>query len=79
MGQGGDCRPLLVVPPALLGLGRWDVADRLEERSIVEPVDPLEGRILDRLEGSPRSTPVDHLGLVEPVDRLGEDIVVGIP
>ena len=29
-------------------------------------------------ERPPRSSPMDHLGLVEAIDRLGESIVVGI-
>ena len=28
---------------ACLGLGRWDVADRLEQAAIVEPTHPVEG------------------------------------
>src|SRR3546814_19858602 len=39
-------------------------------------VDPFECGELDRLGGAPGSTPVDHRGLVEAVDRLGERIVV---
>ena len=41
-------------------------------------MDPFERGVLDRLERSPRPAPVDHLGLVEPVDRLGERIVVAV-
>ena len=65
---------------AVMDWASWrDVADRLEEPAVVEPVDPFEGRILDRFEGSPRPAPVDHLSFVEPVVRLGEGVVVGIP
>jgi len=38
---------------------------------MVEPVDPFEGGVLHRFEGSPGSTAMDDLGLVEAVDRLG--------
>ena len=30
-----------------LELGRRDVADRLQEPAVVEPVDPLQGGVLD--------------------------------
>jgi hypothetical protein len=36
------------------------------------------GGELDRLERSPRSTPVDDFGLVEAVDRIGQRVVVAI-
>lgn len=45
---------------------------------MVEPVDPLERGIFDGFEAAPRSTPVDHLGLVKTVDRLGQSVVVAI-
>ena len=63
---------------ALLGLGRRDVADGLQEPSVVEPIDPFEGGELDGLEAAPRSAPMDHLGFVEAVDGFGESIVIGI-
>ena len=63
---------------ALLGLCRRYVANRLQEPSVVEPIDPFKGGELDSLEVSPWSAPVDHLGLVETVDGFGESIVVGI-
>ena len=66
------------VPPALFGLGQRDVADRLEEPSVVEPIDPFERGKLDGLKVAPRPASVDHLGFVEAVDRLGESVVVGI-
>src|SRR3954463_16479882 len=64
---------------ARLGLGRWDVADRLEEAPIVVPVDPLQGGELDRLHAAPRAAPADHLGLEQAIDRLGQAVVVPIP
>jgi len=60
------------------GLGRRDVADRLEQATVVEPVDPFEGCELDGLAGSPRPPPVDDLGLVETVDGLGQSVVVAV-
>ncbi len=43
---------------------------------MIEPVDPVEGRELNGLKNLPRPTPENNLGLVKPVDRLGERIVV---
>lgn len=63
---------------ALLGFGRRDVADGLQQPPIVEPVHPFQGRELDGLEAAPWSAPMDHLGLVKAVDGFGESIVIGI-
>jgi hypothetical protein len=62
----------------LLGFGRRDVADRLEEPPVVEPVYPFQGRELHRLERAPRATLMDDLGFVESVDRFCESIVIGV-
>lgn len=37
----------------LLGLGRRDVADRLEDAAVVKPVDPFEGRLFHGVKRSP--------------------------
>ena len=63
---------------AFLSFCRRNVADGLQEPAIVEPFDPGQGGELDSLKAPPRSAPMDNLGLVEPVDRLGESVVVGI-
>ena len=63
---------------ALLGFGRRDVADGLQQPSIVEPIHPFQRRELDGLERAPWSTLVDHLGLVETVNRFAESIVVAV-
>ena len=62
----------------LIGFGRRDVADGLQEPPVVELIRPFEGGELDRLERSPRSTPVDDFGLVEAIGRLGQRVVVAI-
>lgn len=62
----------------LLKLGRWNVADRLEQAALAEPIDPLEGRVLDAVEVLPGTLPADQLGLVEADDRLGQGALVGI-
>ena len=43
-----------------------------QQPAMVEPVDPFERGVFDGFKAAPRSTPVDHLGLVEAVDRLGQ-------
>ena len=62
----------------MLGFGRRDVADGLQEPVVVEPVHPFQRRELDGFEAAPWPAPVDHLGLVEAVDGFGERIVIGI-
>ena len=54
------------------GFGRRDVADGLQQPAMVEPVDPFDRGVFDGFKAAPRSTPVDHLGLVGAVDRLGQ-------
>ena len=61
-----------------LCFGGWNVADGLEQAAVVEPVDPFEGGHLDGFEVAPRAASMDHLGLVEAVDGLGQRVVVGI-
>src|SRR3954451_7809802 len=62
-----------------LGLDGWDVADRLEEAAIVEPVHPFEAGELDGLDAAPRASTSDDLGLEQTDHRLGEGVVIGIP
>jgi len=63
---------------AFLGFGRRDVADRLQQPAMVEPIDPGQRCELDGLEGSPRPATMDDLGLVEAIDRLGECVVIAV-
>ena len=60
------------------GLGGWNSADRFEQASIVEPVDPFQRGELDGFQASPRAASPDHLGLVEAVDGLGQGVVVTV-
>jgi hypothetical protein len=60
------------------GLGRRNVPDRLQQSLVVEPVDPFERGELDCLEIAPWSAPPDDLGLIEPIDRLGERVVIAV-
>ena len=43
---------------------------------MVEPVDPFGGGVLDVIDGLPRLAWFDQLGLVQPVDRLGQRVVI---
>ena len=59
-------------------LGRRHVADRFEQPTIVKPVNPFQRRVLDGIECAPRSARVDHFGLEQADDGLGERVVVGV-
>ena len=73
-----ECRGVARVLPSVVGgleLGGRDVPDRLQEPAVVEPVDPLQGGVLDLVQAPPRATPADQFGLVQPNDRLGQGVV----
>ena len=57
---------------------RRHIADRFEQASMIEPVDPLEWRELDDLDVPPRAALPNDLGPVESDDRLGECVVVRV-
>ena len=59
-------------------LGGWDAAEFVEEAVVVEPVDPFEGGPFEVFEAAPGSAVADEFGLVEPIDRLGQSVVVGV-
>ncbi len=65
-----------VVGPLILSWGC--PSDGLEQPPVIEPVDPLERRVLDVVDVAPRPAPPDHLGLVQAVDGLGERVVVRV-
>ena len=48
------------------------------EATLVEPVDVGEGGELDIGEALPGAVAVDELPLVEPAERLGQGVVVGV-
>ena len=56
-----------------------NVSAVLVEPSVIEPIDPFGGGILDLLDGPPRAPVFDQLGLVQTVDRLGECIIERSP
>lgn len=59
-------------------LRRRQVAQRFHQARAVVPGHPFQRGILDVLEPPPRAEMVDDLGLVEPVDGLGERVVIRI-
>ena len=63
---------------ARLGFGGRDIADGLEEASVVEPIHPFEGSELPCLGMAPGAAPADHLSLEQADDRLGESIVEAV-
>src|SRR6185437_10932118 len=69
----------LAVMVRLLELGRWHVAERLEQALMVVPCDPLERRELDVLERLPRPAPPDLFRLEQSDHRLGQSVIVRIP
>ena len=58
--------------------GRSHVANRLEQASMVEPLNPFQGRQLHRHEIAPRTPSADDFGSVQPDDRLGERVAVAV-
>ena len=58
--------------------GRWHVAGVLVEPAVVVPVDPPGGGDLDGVHIPPGALAADDLGLVQPVDALGERVVVAL-
>ncbi len=63
---------------SFLGFSGRDVSDRLDQPTVVEPVDPFERGIFDNFKGSPWTSPVDHLGLVKAIDRLRQGVVITV-
>ena len=59
-------------------LGGWDIADGLEQAPVFEPVNPLKRGVLNRLEGVPQTTPMDHLGFEQANDGFRQSIVVRV-
>src|SRR5690606_35898356 len=59
-------------------LCRRNVAERLEETPMIEPVDPRKRREFDGFKSAPWPLLSDQLGLVESDNRLAECVVVGV-
>jgi len=61
-----------------LELGRRDMANGLQEPAVVEPVDPLQGGVLDLVNPLPGAALADQLGLVQPDNGLGQGVVEAV-
>ena len=61
-----------------LVLGRWNVSDRLQYSSVVKPVHPFQGCVLDFINCLPRAALANNFGLVKPIDRFSQCVVVGV-
>ena len=61
-----------------LGFCWRDVPDGLQQAAVVEPVDPFECGVFHGVKAAPWATAVDDLSLEQPVDRLGQGIVVTV-
>jgi hypothetical protein len=72
--ESGGAAGILPLVVGGLELGRWDLPDGLQEPAVVEPVDPLQGGVLDLLQARPGAASADELGLVQADDRLGQGV-----
>jgi hypothetical protein len=59
-------------------LDRWNISDRFQKATMVEPPHPLEGCEFDILEGPPWPPFSNGLRLEKPDDGLGQGVIVGI-
>ena len=70
---------MLLLPLVVrLCFGRRDVADGLQQLMVVEPRYPLKGRQFNGLVRLPGRSAMDQLGLVQPVDRVGQRVVIAV-
>ena len=72
LGELGAGPYSLVSVVGRFAFGGWDVAAVLVRAAVVEPVDVLGGGQLDRVGSAPGPVALDQLGLVQPVDGLGQ-------
>ena len=61
-----------------LSLGRWNIPNRLQQSDVVESVHPFKGGQFHGFLGFPGSTAVNQFGLVQPIDCLGQGVVVTV-
>ena len=70
---------MVELPPVVcLSLGRRDIPDGFEESDVVEPVHPLQGGQFQGLPGFPGAPAMNQLGFVQPVDGLGQGVVIAV-
>jgi hypothetical protein len=63
---------------ARFGLGRWDIADRFKDASVIEPVHPFECGEFHRRGVAPGPSAMNDLSFEQAIDRLGERTIVVI-
>ena len=68
---------LLVI--VCLSFGRRYIAERFQQAMVVEPGNPFQRGQFDGFTRLPGSAAVDQLSLVEPVDGLGQGVVIAVP
>jgi hypothetical protein len=54
----------------LFSFGRRDVANRLKQSTVIEPINPLEGGELNGMEVTPGPAAINELGLVEADEKF---------
>ena len=73
--------PSPAVLPSVTVLDRGNVPERFEETTVIEPINPGQGRELHILEVPPRPLPANHLRLEQADHRLGQSLsdTTGVP
>ena len=61
-----------------LSLGGRDIPDGLQQSVVVEPGYPFEVRQFQRFLGLAGRATIDQLSFVQPVDRLGQGVVIAV-
>ena len=61
-----------------LELRGGDHAELAVQAAVVEPVDVLQGGVFDVVQAAPGAAVPDQLGLVQPVEGLGERVVIAV-
>lgn len=61
-----------------LSFRRRYIAERFEEAVMIKPGHPFERGQFDGLTRLPGSAAVDQFSLIEPIDRLGQGIIVAV-
>ena len=74
-GLGGGDRTVVL----LFVFGGWNVPAGAVQPTVVEPVDPFQGRQLDLVEPAPGAAAPNQLGLEQAVQRLCGGVDVGVP
>ena len=72
--RGGLIGELSVV--VCLSFCRRDIPDGLQQSVMVEPSNPFEGSQLHRFLGFLQCSTMDQFGLVQPIDRFGQGLVI---